>query len=109
MRLIATLTVAATLLALFSSEAGATFKVNATVGANTQTCNAATTLSHTAGASSTVSYFCSTTQTNNACTASGALVYDLAAGAVSVPCSNLVTTGLTVDATFGGVQNGDGT
>lgn len=109
MRLIATLTVAATLLGLVTSEANASFTVNANVGGNNQTCSAATTLSYVPGSPATVNYFCSSTQTSNSCTTSGALNYALGTTTVDVPCSNLTATGLIVDATFGGVENGDGT
>jgi hypothetical protein len=98
------------MLALAPSErALASFTVNANLTAGTQSCAAATSLSFTPGVTNTVSYTCSSTQTNNVCTMSGDLNYTLNNSTVTVPCSNLVATGLVVDATFGGVQNGDGT
>ena len=108
MRLASLLTVLSMLALAPSEDAFASFAVNANLSAGTQSCAAATSLSFNAGAG-TVSYTCATTQTNNVCTVSGDLNYTLNSATVDVPCSALVATGLIVDATFGGVQNGDGT
>lgn len=109
MRLAPILTVVSMLALLPSEAVHASFTVNADLGTGTNTCASASSLTFVPGTPNTVNYRCDSTQTNNACTVSGALVYTLASASVTVGCSNLVATGLMVDATFGGVQNGDGT
>ena len=109
MRLASILTVLSMLALAPSERAFASFAVNANLAGGTQTCASATGLTFTPGATSTVSYSCATSQTTNTCTMSGDLNYQLNTATVDVGCSNLVATGLVVDATFGGVQNADGT
>src|SRR5689334_17412956 len=109
MRLAPILTVLSMLALGPSERAFASFTVNANLAGGTQTCASATGLTFTPGANNLVTYFCSSAQTNNTCAMSGDLNYQLINATVDVACSNLVATGLVVDATFGGVQNGDGT
>lgn len=109
MRLASILTVLSMLAIAPSERAFASFTVNANLTGGTQTCGSATGLIFTPGATPTVNYTCASTQTNNICTMSGELNYTLNTASVDVACSNLTATGLVVDATFGGVQNGDGT